>query len=114
MGNVLVLQRQQKCIGIKFIASEWKKQEYLEVIGNKILFVTDGQKVFNIREGTVIDIPELESNHEEADTRMLLHTQHASQQYQKIVISTALIQMFLSFACRFNQSSVQTFIFSLG
>ena len=80
---------------VKFIASEWKEPENLAVIGRKSLFVKDGQKVFNIKEETVIEIPELESNHEEAGTRIILHPQHASQQYQKIVISSPDTDVFV-------------------
>ena len=80
---------------VKFIASEWKEPENLAVIGSKSLFVTDGKKVFNIKDQTVMEIPELESNHEEADTRMVLHAQHASQQYERIVISSPDTDVFV-------------------
>ena len=80
---------------VKFIASEWKEPENLAVIGSKSLFVTDGVKAFNIKDETVMEIPELESNHEEADTRMLLHAQHASQQHRKIMISSPDTDVFV-------------------
>ena len=86
MGNVFVIQWKQKRTA-RFIVAEWKKDNYTLTIGSKSIFVTDGEKVFKINEDTVIAIPELDSNHEEADTRMMLHTQHASQHFQKILYS---------------------------
>ena len=64
-------------------------------IGSKSIFVTDGEKVFKINEDTVIAIPELESSHEEADTRMMIHTQHASQHFQKILYSIPDTDVFI-------------------
>ena len=71
----------------RFIVAEWKKENYRLTIGSKSIFVTDGE-VFKIKEDTVIAIPELKSNHEVADTRMMLHAQHASQHFQRILISS--------------------------
>ena len=64
---------------VRFVVAEWKKENHRLTIGSKSIFVTDGEKDFKINEDTVIAIPELESNHEKADTRMMLHSQHASQ-----------------------------------
>ena len=64
---------------VRFAVAEWKKENHRLTIGSKSIFVTDGEKDFKINEDTVIAIPELESNHEKADTRMMLHSQHASQ-----------------------------------
>ena len=79
----------------RFIVAEWKKENYRLPIGSKSIFVTDGEKVFKINEDAVIAIPELESNHEDADTRMMLHAQHASQHFQKILISIPETNVFI-------------------
>ena len=79
----------------RFIVAEWKKENYRLTIGSKSIFVTDGEKVFKINEDAVIAIPELESNHEDADTRMMLHAQHASQHFQKILISIPETNVFI-------------------
>ena len=79
----------------RFIVAEWKKENYRLTIGSKSIFATDGEKVFKINEDTVIAIPELESNREDADTRMMLHAQHASQHFQKILISIPETNVFI-------------------
>ena len=72
---------------IRFVVGERKKENYRLTIGSKSIFVTDGEKVFKINVDTVVAVPELESNHEEAETRIMLHIQDASQHFQKILIS---------------------------
>ena len=52
---------------ITFVVSEWKKAEHRSKIGNKIFFVTDGRRVYQINEEAVREETELESNHEEAE-----------------------------------------------
>ena len=54
----------------------------------------DGE-IFKIYEDNVIAIPELESNHEEADTRIKLHVQHASQDFQKILVLSPDTDVFI-------------------
>ena len=80
---------------VRFIVPEWKKENYRLAMGIKSIFVTDGERVFKINKDTVIAITELESNHEEADTRMNLHAQHASQHFQKILISSPDTDVFI-------------------
>ena len=65
-------------------------------IGSKNIFVTHGEKVFKVNEDIVIAIPELDSNHEEADTRIILHTQHANQHFQRILISSPNTDVFIN------------------
>ena len=79
---------------VRFIVAEWKKENYRLTIGSKSIFVTDGE-VFKIKEDTVIAIPELKSNHEVADTRLMLHAQHASQHFQRILISSPDTDVFV-------------------
>ena len=82
---------------VRFIVAEWKKENYTLTIGTKSIFVTDGEKALKINEDTVIAIPELEGIHEEADTRVMLHAQHASQHFQKILISSPDTDVFIIF-----------------
>ena len=78
---MFLLSNENKNAPARFIVAEWKKGNYRLTIGTKSIFVTDGKKVFKINKDTFIAILELESNHEEADTRMMLHAQHASQHF---------------------------------
>ena len=80
---------------IAFVVPEWKKEEYRLKIGSKDVFVIDGEKVFKINQNEVSQIEELESNYEEADTRMVLHANHASSTYEKIMISSPDTDVFV-------------------
>ena len=93
--KIFLSSNENKNALFRFIVAEWKKENYRLTIGSKSIFVTDGEKVFKINEDAVIAIPELESNHEDADTRMMLHAQHASQHFQKILISIPETNVFI-------------------
>ena len=86
---------------VTFIVFEWKKREYCSKILHKDLFVTDGSRTFIINSQEVREEVQLESNHEEADTRMLLHAKHASSSVGKILISRPDTD-FLLFANQFT------------
>ena len=73
----------------------WKKPEYRSQIGHKPFYVTDASSVYKTNEEGVCQQEELQSNLEEADTRMLLHAQHASLNYSKILISSPDTDVFV-------------------
>ena len=75
-----------KTMLIEFITEEWKSGDSKAIIGNKILYVTCGEKCWIITrcETTVVD--ELQSSQEEADTRILLQAKHASDHGYKSVV----------------------------
>ena len=57
------------------------------------------------------DCPELKSNHEEADTRMLLHAKHASRSHDTMVIKSPDTEVFiLSVAMLHNFGSKDLFM----
>lgn len=80
---------------ITFIVSEWKKPQYMLKIGRKHFYVTNGNSVCKINEEEICQVEQLHSNHEEADTRMLLHVQHASLEYPKVLIASPDTDVFV-------------------
>ena len=48
--------------------------------------MTDGHLTLSIKNGQCHEVAELESHHEEADTRMLFQANHAGREPQRIVI----------------------------
>ena len=74
--NLLLSSNTNKNKLIEFIVSEWKHLGHL--LGQKVLYVTSGIDVFRITADETQLVQELQSNHQEADTRMLLHSLHAS------------------------------------
>lgn len=47
----------------------------------------DGLRVVSIKGQDVIEVPQLFSSHEEADTRMLLHAVQMSQHHKRVIIN---------------------------
>lgn len=69
---------------LHFLAEEWSRQEYVatRLTSGKSLFVTDRAECYRLtrsEEGKVCQeaVPALQSKHEEADTRLVLHAAHA-------------------------------------
>ena len=87
-GRSFLSSNENKNSLVTFIVFEWKKREYCSNILHKDLFVTDGSRTFIINSQEVREEVQLESNHEEADTRMLLHAKYASSSVGKILISS--------------------------
>ena len=63
---------------VKFLVSDWKKEEFTDDLFGKTLFVTEEHLCWRISKNEGILISELENNQEEADTRILLHTNYAT------------------------------------
>ena len=73
-----------------FLMEQWRKVPSSS-LGSIALFVTNEDKCFKIHSvsnvGVVIEeIPELKCDHEEADTRMFVHAQHAAESVETVVI----------------------------
>jgi len=62
---------------VKFLVSEWRKETFRGKLGNRILYVTTEDHCWRVNADTCEPVPELRCNHEEADTRMVLHAHHA-------------------------------------
>ena len=66
---------------VKFLVSQWKKEEFRRKLGERTLFVTTQDECWRLQSTTSEQVPELQCNHEEADTRMILRAQHAGGTY---------------------------------
>ena len=65
---------------MRFLVGQWKEKRFRDKANDRILYVTEEEtegKCWKISMMAVILVPELRCNHEEADTRMLLHAKHA-------------------------------------
>ena len=87
---------------IKFLVEEWKSSSNRAMVGNKQLHVTCGEKCWKITSDGCYEVHELSSSQEEADTRVLLHAKHASDNgYSNVFIvseDTDVFVLCLSFA----------------
>ena len=55
-----------------------EKSEYTSRLCSKVLYVTEDSKCWKLTTGPTENVPELESSHEEADTRIIVHAKHAN------------------------------------
>ena len=93
---------------IEFIVNEWKNLGHL--LGKKVLYVTSGIDVFRITaDGTQL-VQELQSNHQEADTRMLIHIRHASMSRDKIIVSSPDTDVFIIMLSKVTKMNRQLFM----
>ena len=62
---------------VKFFVSQWSSETFRSKIGNQIMYVTAEDQCWRLDADTCQPVPELKCNHEEADTRIILHANHA-------------------------------------
>ncbi|KAK3747396.1 hypothetical protein QZH41_012092, partial [Actinostola sp. cb2023] len=62
---------------VKFLVSQWKTEAFRGRLGNRVMYVTTEDQCWRLDAATCEPVPELECNHEEADTRMVPHARHA-------------------------------------
>ena len=62
---------------VKFLVSQWKKEEVRSKLGDRTLYVTIQDECWKLDSTMSQPVPELKCSHEEADTRMILHAHHA-------------------------------------
>jgi hypothetical protein len=91
--NLLLSSNENKNKLIAFIVKEWKSES--QMVGNKSLYVNDGSEAFCINSHGFSRETDLDSDHQEADTRLLLHAKHASLTIEKIVIATPDTDVFM-------------------
>ena len=65
-----------RTVVVKFIVSDWKKPEFTSKLESKLLFVTLGEECWKLGSTGIEAVPELQSNHDEADTQRILHAKH--------------------------------------
>jgi len=61
---------------VKFLVSQWKTEAFRGRLGNRTMYVTTEDQCWRVDAATCEPVPELQCNHEEADTPMVLHARH--------------------------------------
>ena len=80
-------EAQAKTMLIEFTTEKCKSNESKSMIDQKTLFVTCGQKCWRIGQMGASLVNDLKSSQEEADTLILLHAKHASDQgYTSLIV----------------------------
>ena len=77
---------------------------------SKGLYVTSGIDVFRITADETQLVQELQSNHQEADTWMLLHARHANMSCDKIIASSPDTDVFMIMLSKVTEMNGQLFM----
>ncbi len=87
---------------VAFICEHWRSCSSIRFGGITTMYVTAKEKCYVISLGDSDDDPVrsevvsvLQSNHEEADTRLLLHAKHATATYDRIIIKSPDTDVFI-------------------
>lgn len=87
---------------MEFLREHWSTCKSSQLVGISMLYVTSREKCYVLSHSVAEDdlvcsneISVLESNHEEADTRMLLHAKHAAATYDRVIIKSPDTDVFI-------------------
>ena len=101
-----------------FLADSWREMAEAQLqIGQTVVLgggFTNSQKAFKVTKGHCEDVSPLESDHEEADTRLLLHAKHASHNHNRIVIQSSDTDVAVLCAAHFNNMGCDELWFRTG
>ena len=96
---------------VAFLCEYWCTYQTAKLNNLECIYITSKDKCYLLVPGSspnaVVqheEVQELESDHEEADTRLLLHSQHASISYDSIIVKCSDTDMFL--LCIANQNNI--------
>ena len=84
---------------IKYIDADWRQSRIRERLGSKDLQLTCDEKCFRITHEAKVEVGELKTSQEEADTRIILHAKYASG-YKSIILvadDSAIVLLCLRF-----------------
>jgi len=91
---------------LQFVFNEWQLDTYRQRLVDKQLFITNKLACKKVTRVSVQDVLELTCSHEEADTRILLHVQHAGTcNFPNVVVAaddTDVLMMLLANSSRIN------------
>ena len=71
---------------IRFLCTEWKHQKYRSKLRNRTMFLAFEEECWMLNENTAVEVTALRCNHEEADTRLLLHAKSAAEDISGAVV----------------------------
>ncbi len=100
---------------VEFLFTEWQRGKYADKLGNRMLVMTHGGYCHKLtsQNGRVIaeELTDLQCDHEEADTRILLHAKHASSSTEQVVIRSPDTDVAI-LACAFTHNIDANLLFA--
>ena len=88
---------------VKFLLSFWKRPECRVKLGQRALYVTQEEECWKLTSSSVEIVPELRCNHEEADTRIVLHAQHSQSPFIVHTDDTDVLVLLVSHSGTLNR-----------
>ncbi|XP_035674790.1 uncharacterized protein LOC118414705 [Branchiostoma floridae] len=105
-----VLNPKNKTSLTRFVTEEWKKDKYRRKLHSKVLYIACEEECHKISAKSAIPVRDLNSNQEEADTRIILHVAHAARSgYNTVIVSSEDTDVFL--LCLAFKQSIPASIF---
>ena len=87
---------------IIFLCEYWRMYKSLHLSGIQCEYITSKNKCYMLTSGSCpndhvlhYEVPQLQCDHEEADTRLLLHSEHAAETHDTIMVKTPDTNIFL-------------------
>ena len=104
---------------LELLLQIWQTPQYAPLLKNKLFFVASGNNYFRLSSAdgvvvTCLTVPELRSNQEEADTRLLLHAHHAATHHVLAIIVRSPDTDVAVFCCHFQRSIPKPMYFRTG
>ncbi|CAH1248853.1 Hypp8457 [Branchiostoma lanceolatum] len=105
-----VLNPKNKTSLTRFLTNEWKQDKYRRKLKDKVLFIACDEGCHKISTERTHVVRDLNSNQEEADTRIMLHVAHAARSgYETVIVSSEDTDVFL--LCLAFEHTLPTSIF---
>ena len=100
---------------ITFLFQQWQQPNaYAKIPPGKQLFTTSGQQCAELTSTSATSIPDLLCSHEEADTRLVLHAQHAAAHGYDVVTVKSPDTDVAVIACALSHRIPATILFRTG
>ena len=93
---------------VKFLVSQWKTDYFRSKLGQRLLYMTEDKLCWKISQYGSKLVQTLESSHEEADTRIILHAQHAPNKVLIYSDDTDVFVLMLSFISDIEKTYAKT------
>ena len=86
---------------VKFLVSQWKTDTFRSRLGNCIMYITIEEQCWQLDVRTCEPVPELQCNHEETDTRMVLQHAWFSMLGTRLALVSSTLMILMCLSCCF-------------
>ena len=86
---------------VKFLVSQWQTDTFRSRLGNRIMYITIEEQCWQLDVRTCKPVPELQCNHEETDTRMVLQHAWFSMLGTRLALVSSTLMILMCLSCCF-------------